>query len=64
MKRKRTDWIRRAVSVLLTLILCAQAAGPILAVEDGVSGSLAPRTFWNCPVIVRWTPGPRASTWR
>ncbi|MBC5721509.1 methyl-accepting chemotaxis protein [Flintibacter sp. NSJ-23] len=36
MKRKRTDWIRRAVSVLLTLILCAQAAGPILAVEDGV----------------------------
>ena len=36
MKRKRTDWIRRAVSVLLTLILCVKAAVPILAVEDGV----------------------------
>ena len=64
MKRKRTDWIRRAVSVLLTLILCAQAAGPILAVEDGVIRITCAEDLLELSRNCALTPGPRASTWR
>ena len=67
MKRKRTDWIRRAVSVLLTLILCAQAAGPILAVEDGVIRITCAEDLLelsrNC-ALDTWSQGKHVALWR